>query len=129
MPVVDIDTGASTIDAAILDCGSLPAYVSSLPLAPAVAPGCAVDVITSGAPFNATVLTINDHPSYFGNLVAHRVFVDAVGASGDSGSLVVTRNPRHAVGLYMGSTGGHSPEGLVQSMRQVVQYFDVDLHD
>ena len=129
MSVVDVDTSASTIDAAILDCGSIPASVSSLPIAPAIAPGSLVDVMAPAITFSAQVLRINDHPSYFGNMIAHRVFVDTIGTSGDSGSLVLQANPKNAVGLYMGSTGGPTPEGLVQSMRQVVQYFDIDIYD
>lgn len=129
LPVVDIDTSASTIDAAILDCGSIPVQATFLPLSPAIAPGSVVDVRTPAQTFSAQVLRINDHPSYFGNMVAHRVFLDTIGTSGDSGSLVLRTNPKDATGLYMGSTGGFPSEGLVQSMRQVVQYFDVDLYD
>lgn len=126
-PVVDID-GSTTIDAAILDCGSVPSSASSLVLAPAFGPGTNVDVRTAGRQFSAQVLRVNDHPNYFGNLVAHRVFLDKVGASGNSGSLVKT-SQGDAVGVYMGSTPGAPPEGIVQSLRQVVKYFEVDLFD
>lgn len=129
LSVVDIDPNATTIDAAILDCGSIPAHATLLPLAPAVAPGSHVEVRTPSRTFPAQVLRINDHPSYYGNMVAHRVFVDTIGTSGDSGSLVLRTGPKDAAGLYMGSTGGSPPEGLVQSMRQVVQFFDIDLYD
>jgi hypothetical protein len=126
--VADIDDG-TTIDAAILDCGMLPTGISPLRLAPAVPPGANVTVRTAAGGFSAQVLRIHDHPSYFGNMVAHRVFLDTVGTGGDSGSLV-TRSPHgDSAGIYMGSTGGSVPEGLAQSMRQVVQYFDVDLFD
>jgi hypothetical protein len=128
LPVVDIDDG-TTIDAAILDLGSLPPGASSIKLAPAVAPGSSVSIRTASAPFAAQVLRINDHPSYFGNLIAHRLFVDTVGTIGDSGSHM-TRSPHgDSAGVYVGTTGGSVPEGIAQSMRQVVQYFDVDLLD
>jgi len=122
-PVVDIDDG-TTIDAAILDCGIVPASALPLRLAPAVPPGASVNVRTSSGGFSAQVLRINDHPCYYGNMVAHRVFLDTVSSKGNSGSLV-TRIPHgDAAGVYMGSTGGSVPEGLAQSMRQVVKYFE-----
>jgi hypothetical protein len=127
--IADLDSSATTIDAAILDCAVIPATATSLVLAPAIAPGSSVTVRTSATSFSAQVLRVNDHPSYYGNLVAHRVFIDAVGASGDSGSAVLRSAHRDCAGLYMGTTGGPLAEGLAQSMRQVVQYFDVDLFD
>ncbi|MBL0938314.1 MAG: hypothetical protein IBJ03_05440 [Gemmatimonadaceae bacterium] len=129
LPVADVD-GTTVIDAAILDCGQLPSSVTSLPLASAVAPGQNVTVRAVSGGFAASVLRVNDHPSYYGNLVAHRVFLDTPGHAGDSGSLVSISGPgSDCVGLYMGSTGGPNPEGLAQSMRQVVNYFDIELYD
>lgn len=129
LSVADID-GSTVIDAAILDCGTLPLSAGPLSLASAVAPGSSVAVRAHSGNFSATVLRVNDHPSYYGNLVAHRVFLDAVGITGDSGSLVMSSAPSpDCVGLYMGSTSGSFAEGIVQSMRQVVNYFDIDLYD
>jgi hypothetical protein len=127
IPVVDID-GATTIDAAILDCVASPT-VSPLSLPAAVAPSTTVDIRTATGSFSAQVLRIYEDPHYYGNMMSHRAFIDKVGISGDSGSLVVRTSHLDAVGLYMGSTGGLPAEGIVQSMRQVVQYFDVDLFD
>ena len=86
LPLADID-GATTIDAAILDDGPLVGSLTPLLLAPAIAPGAYVSV-KAGSPFTAQVLRIFDHPTYYGNMFSHRVFIDAVGVSGDSGSLV-----------------------------------------
>ena len=69
-----------------------------------------------------------DDSHYFGNLVAHRVFIDSHGVQGDSGALV-TSAAMDAIGLYIGKTGGAVSEGLLQSMRQVSEYFEVDLLD
>lgn len=130
MQLVDVDQFATTIDAAILDCGTIPAASAPLALAAAVAPGTKVTVRALASAFSTDVLRISDHPSYFGNMVAHRCFTDNYGVSGDSGSLVSTHALQQAVGVYMGSTPpGPSAEGIVQSMRQVVAYFDVDLYD
>jgi hypothetical protein len=126
--VVDIDSG-TTIDAAIVDCLLVPASASALSLAPGVAPGMKVDIRTASHTFSADVLLVNDHPTYYGSLMAHRFFLNGVGVTGDSGSLVTTSGHGDSVGLYIGSTGGSKPEGLVQSMRQIVHYFDVDLFD
>jgi hypothetical protein len=129
LSVADVD-GTTVIDAAILDCGAIPSSARPLMLAAAVAPGQRTTVRAVSGTFAADVLRVNDHPTYYGNLVAHRVFLDKIGVAGDSGSLVATRAPRsECVGLYMGTTGGSSPEGIVQSMRQVVHYFDVELYD
>lgn len=128
IPVVDID-GTTTIDAAILDCATIPHGTSPLALTAAVAPGTNVDIRTATGKFSAQALRIYEDPHYYGNRMSHRVFIDNVGISGDSGSLVARTSHLDAVGLYMGSAGGSPPEGLVQSMRQVVQYFDVDLFD
>jgi len=126
--VTDIDT-STTIDAVILNCGAVPSHTSTLSLATAVAPGSNVDVRTASRTFSAQVLRVNDHPSYYGNLIAHRLFLDTIGTPGDSGSLVIRTPHADSAGLYMGHTGGSAPEGLVQSMRQIVHYFDVDLFD
>jgi hypothetical protein len=133
MAVADIDEHASTIDAAILDCGSISPYAAQLPLAQAVAPGSVLAVRAQQTPFSAQVLRINDHPAYFGNMISHRIFLDTAGRRGDSGALVQTPGSayatRAAAGVYIGSTGGRTPEGMVQSMRQVVEYFDIELYD
>ncbi|HEX7152218.1 MAG TPA: hypothetical protein VF618_12090 [Thermoanaerobaculia bacterium] len=126
--VVDIDS-STTIDAAILDCGTMPPHARPLTIAAAVASGANVNVRTVTSNFSAQVLRINDHPSYYGNLIAHRLFLDTVGVKGDSGSLVVRSPHGDSAGLYMGNTGGAVPEGLVQSMRQISNYFEVDLFD
>ena len=127
-PVADIDTDATTIDAAILDVGSKPVGLNPLLLATAIAPGTNIDVITKSSVLGGQVLRINDHPHYFGNMMAHRIFVDQIGRPGDSGSLVQRTAPHcDAAGLYMGSAGLVPPEGIVQSLRQVVNYFDIDL--
>jgi hypothetical protein len=127
--VADIDGTSTTIDAAILDCGSVPTSASPLNLASGVGPGNSVDVRGTSGTFTAQVLSVNDHPKYFGRLIAHRVFLDQVGVTGDSGSLVLRSGTGESVGLYMGHTPPPQPEALVQSMRQVVEYFDVDLFD
>jgi hypothetical protein len=129
LSLVDIDV-SDVIDAAVLDCGLVPAGATGLPLAPAVAPGSPVSVRAASGSFAADVLLINDHPKYYGNLLGHRIFIDSVGSLGDSGALA-TRTVPHSdgVGMYMGTTGGAMPEGVLQSMRQVVNYFDVDLYD
>ena len=131
LSLVDVDPAATTIDAAILDCGTLPSSANVLPLASAVAPGTKVEIRTPSSLIAADVLRVHDHPKYFGNMVAHRLFTDNFGASGDSGSLVRTvASPNEAAGVYMGTTPpGPSCEGLAQSMRQIAAYFDVDLYD
>ena len=128
LTVADIDA-ATTIDAAILDCGTVPTGSAPLALAPAVSVGTTVQIRTVGGGFSAQVLRIYEHQSYYGNMMSHRLFTDAVGVPGDSGSLVTRASHLDAAGLYMGSTQGSPPEGIVQSMRQVVQYFDLDLFD
>jgi hypothetical protein len=127
--VSDIDPAATTIDAAILDCGALPTGTKALPLATAVAPSSLVSLALHGGAVAAQVLRINDHPNYFGNMMAHRAFVDKIGTSGDSGSLVTGPSlSTDAVGIYIGRCGLSPDEGLVQSLRQVVKYFEIDLH-
>jgi hypothetical protein len=122
--LVDVD-GATTIDASILSCSAFTA--SPLGLA-TVAPGSTVEVDTSiNTPFNAQVLRIFEHPSYFGNLISHRAFIDTSGASGDSGSLVKQITNDDVVGIYIGSTTTAGGDGIVQCMRQVVQYFDIGI--
>ena len=132
LPVADIDPASTTIDAAILDLG-LPPIASRLALAPAVAPGTQVAIAAPSRAFTAQVLRVNDHPFYFGNLVAHRYFIDQVGVMGDSGSLVTRSQVGDAVGLYIGETGTRGalcgkPEGILQSLRQVAQFFEIDLY-
>lgn len=125
--VADVDA-ATTIDAAILErTGGVPSAVSVLTHAAATLVGVTVDVQTS-ATFSASVLRVMEDPSYFGNMVAHRVFIDRSGVSGDSGALAVEASSSEAVGIYIGNTGGSgTTEGLLQSMRQVCKYFDVEL--
>ncbi len=126
--VSDIDS-ATTIDAAVLDFGSAPAMLQPLLLAPAVAPGTDVYVRTASGGFDATVLRIYEDPHYFGNMMSHRVVIDRIGVSGNSGALVRRKMHGDAVGIYIGSTGQVPAEGLVQSMRQVTEYFGIELFD
>jgi hypothetical protein len=124
--VGDIDAG-TTIDAAILDtgAGSNPPGLNALSLVAAVAPGLRVNVTGSVTTFSADVLRVMDDPNYFGNMVAHRAFIDAYGKRGDSGALTSDQTG-NAVGLYIGVT--KTPEGIVQLMRQVTTYFEIDLY-
>jgi hypothetical protein len=69
-----------------------------------------------------------DDPNYFGNMVAHRAFLDKYGVSGDSGALVTEQSTGDAVGVYIGQTAGPPIEGLVQLMRQVTKYFEIELY-
>ncbi|MVM36535.1 hypothetical protein GO730_00745 [Spirosoma sp. HMF3257] len=125
MKVVDIDS-ATTIDAAIIDCTSMSSSASRLALA-TIAPGSLVNTYTVTRTFSATVLRIFEHPHYVGNMFSHRVFVDSVGIKGDSGSLVLSTVKADAVGIYIGKTLGTPPEGIIQAMRQIVEYFDVEI--
>jgi hypothetical protein len=125
--VADIDA-ATTIDAVILDSGvnSIPQNAMPLSLVSAVAPGLQVTVHGAQTQFTADILRVMDDPVYFGNMVAHRAFIDAYGSRGDSGALASGPN-REAVGIYIGKDGGPR-EGLLQLMRQVTKYFEVDLY-
>lgn len=127
MPIADIDP-ATTIDAAILDggAGTIPAAASRLRVGRA-APGSTVAVRGARTRFSPNVLRVMDDSRYFGNMVAHRTFLDAHGRRGDSGALVTRGSD--GVGIYMGDTGGSPAEGLVQLLRQVTRYFDIDLYD
>jgi hypothetical protein len=131
LPVIDIDSTASTIDAAVLDgrTAPIPATAKQIPLYPAVAPGTNVTVCGAHTQFSADVLRVMDDPSYFGNMVAHRAVLDQYGVHGDSGALVREATSQDAVGLYIGKIPGPPAEGLVQLMRQVTKYFDVDLFE
>jgi len=125
--VVDLDSVATTIDAAILDAVPPPPGLSPLGVVNAVFPGLQVSVSGAVSSFSADVLRVMDDSSYFGNMVAHRAFLDSFGQRGDSGSLV-TDAAGEAVGLYIGSHPKSNPvEGIVQLMRQVTQYFEIDL--
>ena len=62
-------------------------------------------------------------------MISHRTFIDHYGVVGDSGSLVTEPGNNEAVGIYIGKTPGVSGEGLVQSMQQVANYFEIDLYD
>jgi hypothetical protein len=126
--VTDVD-GADTIDAAILGCTTIPSSANSLPLRKALGIGDDVTVRTSTSSFAAQVLRIHDDPKYFGNMITHRVIIDTAGSVGDSGALVTHTRSGDAVGIYIGKTNASPPEGLVQSMRQVTDYFEIDLFD
>jgi len=129
--VAEIDTYSSTIDAAILDCGTVPIGVSSLPIVTGLAPGDVVNIRTSTTSFTANVLRIFEHPSSYSALFGHRVFMDNMGVPGDSGSLVtkMTNGQKEAVGIYMGRIGTSPDEGVVQSMRQISSAFEIDIFD
>lgn len=131
LPVVDIDSKATTIDAAVLDAGigSVPASAKQISVYSAVAPGTNVTVYGANGLFTADVLRIMDDPNYFGNMVTHRAFLDQYGRHGDSGALVRTTTSQDALGVYIGHTQGPPAEGLVQLMRQVTKYFEVDLYE
>jgi len=128
MMVVDIDP-ATTIDAAILDSGAnlIPATANSLTIVSAVAPGQKVTVHGKKNTFSADVLRTMDDPTYFGNMVAHRAFIDASGAAGDSGA-IADLSSGDTVGLYIGEIPSPK-EGLLQLMNQVSRYFDVDQYN
>ena len=128
--IVEIDRSAS-IDAAILDAtpmGGIPTTASPIVPPSAMPPGTKVTVRGRYGSFNADILRVMDDSRYFGNLVAHRIFIDAHGVKGDSGALATTSS-NDAVGLYIGKIGGAVSEGLLQSMRQVCEYFQIDLLD
>ncbi len=129
-PIGDIDA-STTIDAAVLDIGANGVPSSAVTLRQAlVSPiGSGVTVRGKRSSFKADVLRVMDDPHYFGNMVAHRVFIDNYGSSGDSGALVTSNCSSEAIGIYIGKTGGITNEGLIQSMRQVCEYFEIDLLD
>ena len=131
MQVVEIDQHSSTIDAAILDCKTLPSGISTVPVVAGLAPGDSVNVRTSLSSFSANVLRIFEHPSSYNSLFGHRVFIDSIGVPGDSGSLVTrTKNgQKEAVGIYMGHTGTFPDEGVTQSMRQITNSFELEIYD
>jgi hypothetical protein len=125
--VVEIDS-KDTIDAAVLGIsGSIPPTSAQLSLPTIVGSNAQVSVAGAVSQFKAKVLRVLEDPKYFGNLVTHRVFIDAHGRPGDSGALV-TDNAGNAIGLYIGPDG-ISTEGIAQHMRQVVTYFDIDLYN
>jgi hypothetical protein len=125
MQVVDIDA-ATTIDAAILDSGtnSIPATANPSTIISAVAPGQKVTVRGKNNTFSADVIRVMDDPSYFGNMVAHRAFMDTSGVAGDSGA-IAELSSGEIVGLYIGAAPSAN-EGLLQLMNQVCKYFEVD---
>ena len=128
--VADIDPG-TTIDAVILDCGTVPSAASLLPMATATAPGSKIEIRTASRILTGQALRVFDHPTSFSIMFGHRVFIDVVGVVGDSGSLVRSSGSLDAIGIYMGTTGSKKgvAEGIVQSIRQVVEYFEVELLD
>jgi len=130
MQVVDIDSTATTIDAAILDAGAgaIPAGSGSIGLHPALAPGMGVNVSGAQSQFSASILRVMDDPRYFGNMMAHRAVLDFYGVRGDSGAFVTEQLTGQAVGLYIGMHPGPPAEGLVQLMRQVTTYFEAELY-
>ncbi|WP_422359998.1 hypothetical protein [Reichenbachiella sp.] len=129
--VAEIDKYSSTIDAAILDCGTLPSGISTIPVVAGLAPGDSVNVRTSSSSFSANVLRIFEHPSSYSSLFGHRVFIDTTGVAGDSGSFVTRTNnsQKEAVGIYMGRTGTSPDEGIIQSMRQITNAFEIEIFD
>ncbi len=129
MSVADVDS-ATTIDAAVLDAGAgaISAGASPMPIYPAIAPGITVHVAGSHTTFTATVLRVMDDPKYFGNASAHRAFLDGYGVSGDSGALVTEQTTGDAVGVYIARIPGPPDEGMVQLMRQVTKYFEIELY-
>jgi hypothetical protein len=130
LQVVDIDSSATTIDAAILDAGwgVIPAGINQVGLHPAIAPGINVNIAGSQTQFPATVLRVMDDPRYFGNMMAHRAVLDNFGVRGDSGAFVTEQLTGQAVGLYIGRLPGPPAEGIVQLMRQVTTYFQAELY-
>lgn len=130
LQVVDIDSNATTIDAAILDTGrgGIPSGTNPVAVHPAIAPGIDVNVAGAQTQFSATVLRVMDDPKYFGNMIAHRAVLDYYGILGDSGALVTEQLTGQAVGLYVGLLPGVPAEGLVQLMRQVTTYFQTELY-
>ncbi|HKF47030.1 MAG TPA: hypothetical protein VKB38_06695 [Terracidiphilus sp.] len=127
--VVDIDESATTIDAAILDAGigSIAAGTRQVGVHPAIAPGIDVNVSGARTQFSAKVLRVMDDP-FCGNMLAHRGVLDGHGIAGDSGALVTEQLTGQAVGLYIGMIPGTPALGLVQLMRQVTTYFEVELY-
>jgi hypothetical protein len=128
--IADIDS-ATTIDAAILDIapGTVPAVANSLRISTLTPIGSKVSVRGASNQFNADVLRVMDDPRYFGNMAAHRVFLDAFGASGDSGALVTSNANGEVVGIYIGAHPQQPIEGIAQWMRQVTEYFEIELLD
>jgi hypothetical protein len=128
--IADIDS-STTIDAAILDITpfGIPASANRLPVSTLTPPGAKISVRGALSQFNADVLRVMDDSKYFGNMSAHRVFIDAFGVSGDSGALVKSVATGDAIGIYIGAHPQQPLEGIVQWMRQVTEYFEVDLYD
>jgi hypothetical protein len=128
--IVEIDQYSSNIDAAIIEYPNLPNNLKSISLASSIAPGDNITVITSSNKFNATVLRIFEHPSSYSSLFGHRIFIDNTGFQGDSGSLAVknNQNTNEAVGVYMGCLKINPDEGILQSMRQITNAFELDIY-
>jgi hypothetical protein len=128
--VVEIDQYSSNIDAAIVEYTNLPSNLTSINLATPVAPGDNIKVMTSTANFTATVLRIFEHPSSYSSLFGHRIFIDNTGVPGDSGSLAVKNNGvcDEAVGVYIGCLKINPDEGILQSMRQITNAFELEIY-
>ncbi|MEJ7738601.1 MAG: hypothetical protein WKF97_14320 [Chitinophagaceae bacterium] len=128
--IVEIDQYSSNIDAAIIDYPNLPSNLNPISLASSIAPGDNITVKTSSNNFSATVLRIFEHPSSYSSLFGHRIFIDTTGVQGDSGSLAIknNRNTDEAVGLYIGCLKINPDEGILQSMRQVTNAFELDIY-
>lgn len=128
--VVEIDQYSSNIDAAIIEFKNLPSNLTPINLASPVAPGDSITVKTSLSQFNATVLRIFEHPSSFSSLFGHRIFIDNTGVQGDSGSLATKSNGicDEAVGVYLGCLKINPDEGIIQSMRQITNAFELEIY-
>lgn len=128
--VVEIDQYSSNIDAAIIDYTNLPTNLTQISLASAVAPGDNIAIKTSLSQFNATVLRIFEHPSSYSSLFGHRIFIDNIGVAGDSGSLATKSNGicDEAVGVYIGCLKITPDEGIIQSMRQITNAFELEIY-
>ncbi len=126
--VADI-AGNSMIDAAVLEAtpfGPAIRLGGQLPVQALTAPGQTVRLELGSGTVSASVLEVTPcMGGYLGQLVADRILVDTAGVHGDSGALVSDAHGQLAVGLYVASVPpGH---GLLQTMRQVSTYFDLDL--
>lgn len=136
VPVADI-AGRDMIDAAILDAAPLnprPPVPPAVPAQQAIAPGQTVQLSLRSGGVSASVLEVTPvFSGYLGHLCADRILLDTSGQYGDSGSFVEAASTAvEATGLLVGAipaaNGQPATQGLVQSMRQVVEFFDIDLH-
>lgn len=128
--IVEIDQFSSNIDAAVIEYTNLPSNLKPISLAGPVAPGDNITVQTSSNIFNATVLRIFEHPSSDSYLLGNRIFIDNTGVKGDSGSLATKKsgNSDKAVGVYIGCLKIYPDEGILQSMRQITNAFELEIY-